>query len=132
MEKKIEDYAPLYIGCEVQLEWMGDIETHELFGVIGHFAALSYQIDEDDEESFDSVDYSVNMRKAKDFKLLLRPLSSMTEEEQGKMLSNHGVSLMQSHGDIIMNSETTRYLLSQSFDLFGLIDSGLALDKTKL
>lgn len=28
--------------------------------------------------------------------------------------------------------ETTRYLLSKHFDLFGLIESGLAIDKTKL
>ena len=28
--------------------------------------------------------------------------------------------------------EITRYLLSRSFDLFGLIDAGLAIDKTKI
>lgn len=80
-------------------------------------------------------------------KLLLRPLSSMTEEEviplKRILCDNHGVGTIK---EIITKDwylcnigvrssqsfEITKYLLSEGFDLFGLIESGLALEATKI
>jgi len=33
---------------------------------------------------------------------------------------------------LALEAESTRYLLSKGFDLFGLIKAGLAVDKTKM
>jgi hypothetical protein len=53
-------------------------------------------------------------------KLLLRPLSDMTQEE------------FRIDCNLINPVERFRFRLSKGFDLFGLIDAGLALDATKL
>lgn len=60
-----------------------------------------------------------------DLKPILRPLSSMTEEEQeeyNKRKQRKGF-MAQVHAD------NTLWLLSRGFDLFGLIDKGLAIKK---
>ena len=83
-------------------------------------------------------------------KPILRPLSDMTEEEAREMWSkcygefDGGKCLLHltatvdaderndSEFDIILGyPDAWRYLLSQHFDLFGWIDAGLAIDKTK-
>lgn len=76
-------------------------------------------------------------------KPFLRPLSSMTEEEAayiddefsfGHVMSNLSNSLKEGSLYQMRVSETfeiTRYLLSKGFDLFGLIEAGLAIDSTK-
>lgn len=62
-------------------------------------------------------------------KLILRPLSDMTEEEM--------IEVDVDVPNILSEYEKLRptafsFLLSKGFDLFGLIDAGLAIDKTKL
>jgi hypothetical protein len=71
-------------------------------------------------------------------KICLRPLSDMTEEELEYILDIgehqsriYGVEEFIA-GWKAFGSETFRYLLSKHFDLFGLIESGLAIDKTKI
>jgi hypothetical protein len=76
------------------------------------------------------------------FKPLLRPLSDMTEEEAvnvGILPKRHWhEDTPQEQIDWLCNNwnmeiyspSDLRYLLSEGFDLFGLIDAGLALDKT--
>lgn len=64
---------------------------------------------------------------------ILRPLSDMTEEE-----NNMGFEIMAKYDpeykeeNIKCNAEMTLYLLKQGFDIFGLIEAGLAIDKTKM
>jgi hypothetical protein len=69
---------------------------------------------------------------------ILRPLSDMTEEEH-ESYETYYMSLEaqreEDHHSICeveIAAHTTQWLLSKSFDLFGLIDAGLAIDKTKL
>jgi hypothetical protein len=62
-------------------------------------------------------------------KPILRPLSDMTEPEGIEvqyMVDQMGVGYNATHG-----AQITRYLLSRHFDLFGWIEAGLAIDKTK-
>ncbi len=65
--------------------------------------------------------------------LHLRPLSDMTHEEWNECAKYARTgSGIRTAGDLWkMNAEETRYLLSRHFDLFCLIDLGLAIDKTK-
>lgn len=77
------------------------------------------------------------------FKPILRPLSDMTEEEfkerfydsmredlfDDTLQMQHEEAKRWAH-DACHYPEDLRWLLSKGFDLFGLIDAGLALDKT--
>jgi hypothetical protein len=75
-----------------------------------------------------------------DLKLSLRPLSDMTEgemEECGNMIydfSNDEVLAKWEwqYFETGLDAEQFNWLLSKHFDLFGLIDAGLAIDKTTL
>lgn len=63
-------------------------------------------------------------------KPILRPLSDMTEEESNEVqcaVDKNGIGFYPTE-----HAEIVRYLLSLQFDLFGWIDAGLAIDKTKL
>lgn len=88
---------------------------------------------------------------------ILRPLSDMTEEESERLLREHNFysrhTIMHPefyrgaiHFKVIYSGQHRRwpkkirphetpemvlYLLKQGFDLFGLIENGLAIDKTK-
>lgn len=76
-----------------------------------------------------------------EIKPILRPLSDMTEEERLYLCQMFPEKTFTMVDYIIKNITTltlnnsfeiTRYLLKQGFDLFGLIESGLAIDKTKM
>lgn len=158
-EKNIEDYFHFYYGCECEfvLTESKKVLIQELLGI-----ALDY--------------YFLDVYKKKNpiydsIKPILRPLSSMTEEEAiylANLIQYDGDSFiwkvrlkdeLQIVIDGVRNSdyrtvtiaydwkfsvcdtdeygngysgenphETTRYLLSKSFDLFGLIESGLAIE----
>jgi hypothetical protein len=104
--KKIEDYLHLYIGCEYSTaNSFGEVNATTLPMILKYLP-----------------DY-------KDFKLHLRRLSSMTEEESKEA---HGlyytdkIELLASMD--VAHFELCRYLLSKGFDLFGLCDAGLAID----
>lgn len=103
MEKKIEDYLHLYMGCACEIRdgiaFIVDIITPST--IIG-----------------------VNERKWK-VKPVLRPLSDMTNEELEHMTD----ATRRNKSMIYQHAERTAYLLSQGFDLFGLIESRLAIDK---
>jgi hypothetical protein len=58
-------------------------------------------------------------------KLLLRPLSDMTEEEGMEIFWKP----VKGENFSIKTGEEFRQLLIKGFDLFGLIDAGLAIDK---
>lgn len=77
------------------------------------------------------------------WKPILRPLSDMTEEEGLEIfelyadkpylasIASHE-SLIEWLGGRVGSPAHWRYLLSRGFDLFGWIDAGLAIDKTKV
>ena len=120
--KKISDYLHLYLGCEC-------FNHLRLLGVEGNAAYVSHP---------------ATGRMVKDInylKPILRPLSDMTEEEKNIIGFNAYGILKSRKGDLIVPptengfvwaATQTLYLISQGFDLFGLIESGLAIDKTKI
>lgn len=122
MNKKIEDYIQYYVGCKVidtiigiELTLIG-VEMHAA-GKIGTAICFGY--------GGRSV---IGLSRIKP---LLRPLSSMTEEEQHDY-AGFGHATGTAFGDIKLQARRTAYLLSHHFDLFGLIDAGLAIDKTSI
>ena len=129
--KDIKDYLHLYLGCEVH-DFVND-KVGRLFRVSTNGVC----------KVLHSVQWSLHPHE---FKLILRPLSVMTEEEavfiKRVLRDNHGIDTIKTvlqngwHlGHISANAsqmfEITRYLLSKSFDLFRLIEAGLAIDATK-
>lgn len=146
MNKKIEDYLHLYIGCEFLADGNRDTLAGVHYHANGIFALLGRETESTTPEGW-WVDNC-------DFKLLLRPLSSMTEEEKVRLalwefpnIKEAEISKNDSdNASICFRSETgmkcylnfhhispesTRKLLKAGLDLFGLIESGLAIDKTK-
>jgi hypothetical protein len=70
--------------------------------------------------------------------LILRPLSSMTEEEQDHVWqAEEPNSILQMENGtkvrkVVLAPERTAYLLSKGFDLFNLIPEGLAVNAETL
>jgi len=155
MEKKIQNYLHLYLGCEYRIRYI-DYQVGE-YTVWSKLTAARLSKLED--------------LSIAEIQIQLLPLSDITEEEMkelwhivfkrpfhptGRILSSYlqdkknprwilmsGVERLgiQLNGDIWADSDlhnwpmnphlNTMYLLKQGFDLFGLIEAGLAIDKTK-
>lgn len=140
MEKNIEDYLHLYLDSEAlySICFVDDREAWTAPCRLFTDRYFSYRNDM-------SVD---------GFRLYLRPLSDMTEEEAkefcrlegwGENLENivvtdDAIDFKRVIGDrseacisrfTRCRPEMFRWLLSHGFDLFELIDAGLAIDKTK-
>lgn len=129
MRKKIQDYLPLYIGCRIK---------------VGEGAYMDLTI-----ERLAAYHHSEYVTE---FKLLLRPLPNLTDEEcliianlfggamhLGDESKIHQVrELFSSNGyyKTITNrsgndwNKVINYCRSVSIDMDGLIESGLAIDKT--
>lgn len=138
MENKITDYLHLYIGCEIL---MNGGNTYKLAGVE---KAKGFWVYYDNSER-------THWMPTLDLKLILRPLSDMTEEEVNECWNrldwSENITTPANRrrllNDEFLDSDEGReagwfsfckilpYLLSKSFDLFGLIESGLAIDKTQ-
>jgi hypothetical protein len=119
----IQDYLHLYLGCDVIHK---DGTTAKLVSTttMGECAFIH-----NDTNQF-------GVSSPEEFgKLILRPISDVTPEEAEEMwymIEPKNVLEMQGHRQtykVALCSERTRYLLSKGFDLFGLIDAGLAISK---
>lgn len=110
----IKDYIYLYMGCRlVYFNSKGEPTTLQELAP-DNFLFYSHWLDRS--------------------KLALRRLSDMTEKESAELLH---VQLAADYPDSeqgwLMNEAVrVKFLLSKHFDLFGLIDAGLAIDKATL
>lgn len=130
MNKDIKDYLHLYLGCKVLLP-DGSKDILDYVEIDQDIFWYSKGTDHDDKPVSPCIE---------DIKLILRPLSDMTEEE----LQECGNMIYDFSDDPELNNhqwkdfeigsapEQFHWLLSKHFDLFGLIDAGLAIDKTTL
>ena len=106
IKKDIKNYLHLYLGCEVMVN-----DLYEPNPVI--MEAINDQsifIDSGCDYPFEDV------------KPILRLLPDMTEDEEKEYAAWNTTS----------THESTRYLLSKGFDIFGLIEAGLAIDRTAI
>lgn len=148
--KEIKDYLHLYLGCRVIVEdkLMGTLE-----GVSTPNAGCS---GDNPLIFFDDGEVSTGDFEIETVKPILRPLSDMKKEEtlaafhmsyqdakyqfdEFQKVDNNdfGWRARNQNGmECFMPANSFKpdvllYLLKQGFDLFGLIESGLAIDKTK-
>ncbi len=125
MNKDIKDYLHLYLGCEVRPPHGGTIK----YRLVG--------IDYDNEPLFKTIPSGGFAMELSKFKFLLRPVTDRTAEEKQWLDEHNDFKEKFLQGDteyellIEWEAERIQYLLSKHFDLFGLIEAGLAIDKTK-
>jgi hypothetical protein len=118
---ELKDYLHLYLGCD------GELLSKKPYG------SPKRTIIKLSAELLDRLEKLPSMHS---FRPILRPLSDMTEVEATELEAIRGIDkkIPCPHFNNIhqtKHGEQLRYLLSKRFDLFGLIESGLAIDKTK-
>jgi hypothetical protein len=134
--KNIKDYLHLYLGCKAQ------VVKGRYTGVVGAIRGV------DSNGSLMLAECNINFRPTedwiendRDFKVgevqpILRHLNDITEEEFNEMFHHMdgGIELSFKIDGNVKKFDITpsqiAYLLSRSVDLFGLIEAGLAIDKT--
>lgn len=171
-DKNIKDYLHLYLGCEVQTNIKIAQGEHKPFKL-----AKAKLVDVDINGAYLiglilENDTDMEIYQPNEVKLILRPLSDMTEEEFTEVVMIHwGISrdiieqkisriertkevkqntkfgtsipyvafdkegkhyMTATFSDKSCTPEQFQYLLSKHFDLFRLIESKLAIDKTTL
>src|SRR5688572_10316751 len=125
-EKKLKDYLPFYLGCACICN----------DGTSGKLVCVETLFEYPVRILNDGM---IECKSIEDTQLVLRPfsgVSDLTEEEAreiNSILNEFPLILIGAPIDkeIKIWARTTRYLLSRHFDLFGLIEAGLAVDKTK-
>jgi len=139
-EKNIKDYLHLYIGCDVMVDLTPQAQPKKgkLIGVffdVWHWTISLYTETAQVEFGFKSKQFY----KLTQIKPILRLLSSATDDEKKEYETLQGVRcawddkcIIHTHNYLIdMGSpHVWRWALSKGFDLFGLIDDGLALNGT--
>jgi hypothetical protein len=119
--KDIKDYIHFYIGCKTN--------HGTLIGIDSGICMVRFECG------------YLSRGPINEIKPILRKLSSMTEEEQIEVdkRGSDGWQLINPHYDekrqnihlgvVHRQAAEVSYLLSRGFDLFGLIDANLAIDK---
>lgn len=110
----------MYLGCRVSI--LNTEETRDLYegelsaiDLNGTFATISEG----------ALEFQLEFS---DFKLILRPLESITDEESVEYQRLQRFNPREDWSFAKATAEVTKYLLSKSFDLFGLIQKGLAIE----
>jgi hypothetical protein len=132
MEKNIKDYLHLYKGCKCHtpdgIMEMSYVED----GSANWPVWFGEKCNEANSEILSNDGCCAKGYKYNQVKPILRPLSDMTEEEENMYYSfYHNPFSKNVRQSILMDSQAIHYLLSKYFDLFGLIEAGLAIDATK-
>jgi hypothetical protein len=136
--KELKDFIHLYLGCECVI---GDSNVKETIQAVSEYSICTGS----NKHGVDS------WYKIPSVKPILRPLSDMTEEEKVTLfdleISNYSeykskliaVDLWIQRWQRYPSTEfgkwfpkTFLFLLSKHFDIFGLIESGLAIDSKTL
>lgn len=118
MSKNITDYLHFYLGCNIQFkgqEKKGKINIENLWQLVSVHQMTYKKI-----ATIEAMG-CVKSLAPEDIKPILRPLSSLEGKEKewyGNRREFDGLEFL--------------YLLKQGFDIFGLIEQGLAIDKTTL
>lgn len=125
MEKDIIEFLKYYIGQKI-MSPAGEIERLVVVGLLGN-----------NEQKYRTLPGGTSFTRPwqQGNKLILRRLDSMTEVERKEMEATMAIqkaSPVHQFGVRVWTANTFHYLLSKGFDLFGLIDAGLALDQATL
>ena len=110
---KIEQYLPLYIGCETNLGVLAGIRQHTCFLLLQNGEIIEHSIRENNDP----------------LKLYLKKINTLTLEESTE-LNRKGLSIGRP-GGYSFTPDALLYLLSLRVDLFHLIKKGFAVDINK-
>lgn len=105
---ELKDVLHFYIGCKIDISINGTVLNADWYDRI--------------------------INDECDGKPILRPLSDMTEEEKSLLVDPmcYGLNTLQGDELIKQAAILTYELVKQGFDVFDLIESGQAINKTKL
>lgn len=127
MEKNIKDYLHLYIGCEVSTP-----DGFRKMLCYNNYFDLVYVETNPETIAPSKAYYTYHINEVKP---VLRTLSNMNDEEDkecSNIMFGEFASKVVRKNIIHYEGEKIKYLLSKHFDLFNLIEAGLAIDKTTL
>lgn len=115
----------MYLGCEVRCD---DGRSRTLIGLCQHHEDRS-RIRVQTRIDHYSNSYWQDLEEVQ---ICLRRLESMTEEEcnEYNKISDTLYNMADMQNQLIQSAKGTAYLLAKHFDLFGLLDAGLAIDST--
>jgi len=120
---KFKDVCHLYLGCPVRImDLDGQVFDDKIESVIDDNAGKRFSIYEWGDIPYDEIeDYCQH------FWPILRPLSSMTEDERETC-----IAFLDDEPDAWLGgAKRTAYMLSKHFDLFNLIESSEAIEAGK-
>jgi len=130
METKTQDYLHLYLGCEVMVESVAPFNDNNAGNsrIKGPFTLVAVGIME--QRVHVKLDgYTVTASDI--IKPILRPLSDITEEEATECGWMELFTIEHFAEKKLYRPTSFHYLLKRGFDLLDLIETGLAIDKTK-
>lgn len=142
--KDIKDYLHFYIGCKAEFlgykkTWTGDITIFTIMamadGELGYVKPILRPLSDITESEAKELIIRDNRQYLVDWIEKGQYEEYPDRQDYSTYLSRlhdndecYCSQLLQAIG----NFEVWTYLLSKGFDLFGLIESGLAIDKTKM
>lgn len=131
MEKRIEDYLHLYLGCSVMVERKGNDTNNTVNKTVlaGPYKLVAVGIS--DNKRVLKLD-GYNPVATDTIKPVLRPLSDMTEDEAIEFGWMRLFTLEHFIDKKLYQPDFFAHLLARHFDLLNLIEEDLAVDVTKM
>lgn len=131
MEKRIEDYLHLYLGCSVMVEQLKNNSNNTANKTVltGPYKLIA--VDLSDNNRVIKLD-GHTLVATDTIKPVLRPLSDMTEDEAIEFGWMRLFTLEHFIDKKMYNPGAFAHLLAKHFDLLNLIEEGLAVDATKM
>lgn len=117
---KLQDVIHFYLGCQCETAYgIGKLERIDELGLV--------------KIRFTDATMSSKHLGLVQIKPILRRMNSFTEDEYAHMEGNFPIIDMDRNlSDAEKEARKLQYLLSLNIDLFGLIDSGEAIEKVKI
>lgn len=122
MKTQLKDVLHFYLGCKCIVK-LYDTEYRGIFLGL-NYPFLYIQVASDKAPTKHRIDKI-------DFKPILRPLSDMTDIEKDEFSEHQIDNFGEDFHNEMYDISQFLFLLKQGFDIFGLISSGQAIDKTK-
>lgn len=138
MKTQFKDVAHLYLGCEgiVDITYLPKIIEKVKAVIMGYYLNQKLNLECYGKDGIRWGHSITDIDDIKNFKPILRPLSDMSEEEiiesEREYFRGDDLDSTNNISCYTASAFQTNYLLKKQFDLFGLIESGQAIDKTTL
>lgn len=143
--KKIEDYLHLYLGCDClfnpysdkkEHEWVAKMTTQDLHRFGGRLDWMKPILRQLSDMTEDEKTWFVKDGGDLDPRFIINEFHFEEKHDRMKQYYFDALTVADEDMDKRLGPGwyfmAIQYLLKQGFDLFGLIEAGLAIDKTKL